>query len=143
MKCLDNGWHERAMRIPLDRSRDRKGRLPLARQIQLHLERLISQRLLAPGVKLPATRDLARDLGVNRTTVAQAYEDLIAGGWARAHVGPGTFVAEAAPTAPPAAPTAPRPEGTGFLSKAAQIVAADARRREARSQSTRPGPGLI
>ena len=50
------------MRIPLDRSRDRRGRLPLARQIQLHLERLITQRLLAPGVKLPATRDLARDL---------------------------------------------------------------------------------
>jgi DNA-binding transcriptional regulator YhcF (GntR family) len=68
------------MRISLDRSKDRKGRLPLARQIQLHLERLITQRLLAPGVKLPATRDLAGDLGVNRTTVAQAYEDLIAGG---------------------------------------------------------------
>src|SRR3970282_1462675 len=67
------------MRIPLDRSKDRKGRLPLARQIQLHLERLITQRLLAPGLKLPATRDLARDLGVNRTTVAQAYEDQIAG----------------------------------------------------------------
>ena len=65
------------MRIALDRSKDRKGRLPLARQIQLHLERLITQRLLAPGVKLPATRDLARDLGVNRTTVAQAYEELI------------------------------------------------------------------
>ncbi len=131
------------MKIPLDRSADRNGRLPLARQIQLHFERLISQRLLAPGVKLPATRELAQELGVNRTTVAQAYEDLVAGGWARAHVGQGTFVADAAPTAPPAAPTAPRLEWTGFLSKAAQIVAADARRREAWSQSARPGPGII
>ncbi len=131
------------MKIPLDRSADRNGRLPLARQIQLHLERLISQRLLAPGVKLPATRELAQELGVNRTTVAQAYEDLVAGGWARAHVGQGTFVAEAAPTAPPAAPTAPRLEWTGFLSKAAQIVGADARRREAWSQGARPGPGII
>src|SRR5437667_17459 len=131
------------MKIPLDRSADRNGRLPLARQIQLHFERLISQRLLAPGVKLPATRELAQELGVNRTTVAQAYEDLVAGGWARAHVGQGTFVADAAPTAPPAAPTAPRLEWTGFLSKAAQIVAADARRREACSQSARPGPGII
>ena len=127
------------MKIPLDRSADRNGRLPLARQIQLHFERLISQRLLAPGVKLPATRELAQELGVNRTTVAQAYEDLVAGGWARAHVGQGTFVADAAPTAPPAAPTAPRLEWTGFLSKAAQIVTADARRREAWSQSARPG----
>src|SRR3972149_9605962 len=96
------------MRIQLDRSKDRKGRLPLARQIQLHLERLIPQRLLAPGVKLPATRDLARDLGVNRTTVAQAYEDLIAGGWARAHVGEGTFVAEQAPAPAPAPAPPPR-----------------------------------
>src|SRR6266566_6587165 len=131
------------MRIPLDRSKDRKGRLPLARQIQLHLERLISQRLLAPGVKLPATRDLARDLGVNRTTVAQAYEDLIAGGWARAHVGQGTFVAEQAPAPVTAAPQAPRFEWTGHLSKAAQIVAADARRRGAYSQMARTASGVI
>src|SRR6266568_2775468 len=117
------------MRIPLDRSPDRTRREPLSRQIQLHVERLISQRLLGPGVKLPATRELARELGVNRTTVALAYDELVAGGWARAHVGQGTFVADAAPTAPPAAPTAPRLEWTGFLSKAAQIVAADARLR--------------
>src|SRR3984893_13390818 len=131
------------MRIPPDGSADRSGRLPLARQIQLHLERLISQRLPAPAVKLPATRERAQELAVNRTTVAQAYEDLVAGGWARAHVGQGTFVAEAAPTAPPVAPPAPRLEWTGFLSKAAQIVAADARRREAWSQGARPGPGII
>src|SRR5713101_10125886 len=131
------------MRIPLDRSKDRRGRLPLARQIQLHLERLIAQRLLAPGVKLPATRDLARDLGVNRTTVAQAYEDLIAGGWARAHVGQGTFVAEQAPAPAPAAAHAPRFEWTGHLSKAAQIVAADARRRGAYSQMARTASGVI
>ena len=131
------------MRIPLDRSKDRKGRLPLARQIQLHLERLISQRLLAPGVKLPATRDLAHDLGVNRTTVAQAYEDLIAGGWARAHVGQGTFVAEQAPAPDQSAAHAPPFEWTGHLSKAAQIVAADARRRGAYSQMARTASGVI
>src|SRR6266702_7401203 len=131
------------MRIPLDRTRDSKRRLPLARQIQLHLERLISQRLLAPGVKLPATRDLARDLGVNRTTVAQAYEDLIAGGWARAHVGQGTFVAEQAPAAPQGPAPTPRFEWTGHLSKAAQIVAADARRRGAYSQMARTASGVI
>ena len=131
------------MRIPLDRSKDRKGRLSLARQIQVHLERLISQRLLAPGVKLPATRDLARDLDVNRTTVAQAYEDLIAGGWARAHVGQGTFVAEQAPAPVQAAARAPSFEWTGHLSKAAQIVAADARRRGAYSQMARTASGVI
>src|SRR5687767_13794908 len=78
------------MQIPLDRDKA----VPLARQIQAHLERLISERLLGPGVKLPATRELAQSLGVNRATVALAYEELVAAGWARAHVGQGTFVTE-------------------------------------------------
>ena len=57
------------------------------------IERLIREAWLAPGVKLPATRELAQTLGVNRTTVALAYEELVAAGRARAHVGQGTFVA--------------------------------------------------
>src|SRR5688572_2276917 len=105
------------MRIPLDRGADRAGRLPLARQIQLHIERLIGQRLLAAGAKLPATRELARDLGVNRTTVALAYDELVAGGWARAHVGQGTFVADQVPDADAPRGDAPRFDWTGFLSK--------------------------
>jgi len=130
------------MRISLDRRADRAGRVPLARQIQLHIERLIGQGLLGPGVKLPATRDLARQLGVNRTTVALAYDELVAGGWARAHVGAGTFVAEQVPAGEVARPAAPRFDWTGFLSKSAQVVAADARRRD-RGRGPRPGPGLI
>ncbi|HET8577428.1 MAG TPA: PLP-dependent aminotransferase family protein [Methylomirabilota bacterium] len=128
------------MRIPLDRG----GKLPLARQIQLHLERLIGLGLLAPGVKLPATRELAKELGVNRTTVALAYDEMVAAGWARAHVGQGTFVAERAPT-PADAPrqVAPRFDWTGLLSKSAQVAAADSRRRHSFSQVPRPAPGLI
>src|SRR6266498_219855 len=110
------------MRISLDRSAGPTGKLPLARQIQLHFERLISQGLLAPGVKLPATRELAKELGVNRTTVALAYDELVAGGWARAHVGQGTFVADQVPAAVEAArPAAPRLDWTGSLSKSAQV----------------------
>src|SRR4026207_818146 len=45
------------MKIPLDRSPGGEGRLPLARQIQGHIERLITQGLLAPGVKRPAARE--------------------------------------------------------------------------------------
>src|SRR5262249_6610853 len=132
------------MRIPLDRGADRRGRTPVSRQIQLHIERLIGERLLAPGVKLPATRELARDLGVNRTTVALAYDELVAGGWARAHVGQGTFVADPIPAAVEAPrPVAPRFDWTGFLSRSAQVVAADARRRQDYSRVPRPSPGLI
>jgi GntR family transcriptional regulator/MocR family aminotransferase len=132
------------MRIILDRSADRGGRMPLARQIQLHIERLISQRLLTPGVKLPATRELARELGVNRTTVALAYDELVAAGWARAHVGQGTFVADQVPAVTDTPRLAsPRFDWTGSLSKSAQVVAADIRRRLAYSQVPRPGPGVI
>src|SRR6266404_7408487 len=106
------------MKIPLDRSADRNGRLPLSRQIQLHFERLISQGLLGSGVKLPATRELAQELGVNRTTVALAYDELVAGGCALAHVGQGTFVADRVPaTASISRPAAPRLDWTPFLSK--------------------------
>ena len=131
------------MRIALDRRADRAGRLPLARQIQLHIERLIGQRLLGAGAKLPATRELARDLGVNRTTVALAYDELVAGGWARAHVGQGTFVADQVPAAEAPRAAAPRFDWTGFLSKSAQVIAADARRRQDWSRGPRPAPGLI
>ena len=92
------------MHIPLERDKT----VPLARQIQEHLERLITEGRLVPGVKLPATRELAQALGVNRATVALAYEDLCAAGLVRAHVGQGTFVADREP-GPEA--TADRPSG--------------------------------
>ena len=88
------------MNIPLERDKP----VPLTRQIQAHLERLIADGLLGPGVKLPATRELAHTLGVNRATVALAYEELVASGLARAHVGQGTFVNETRATRAAARP---------------------------------------
>jgi 2-aminoadipate transaminase len=129
------------MQIPLDRDKP----VPLARQIQAHLERLIAERLLGPGVKLPATRELAQSLGVNRATVALAYEELVAAGWARAHVGQGTFVA-----GPPEGVGAPVAEAaaaqpinwSGLLSRSARIVEADTER--ARAMAPRAGgEGLV
>src|SRR5687767_5962471 len=129
------------MQIPLDRDKP----VPLARQIQAHLERLIAERLLGPGVKLPATRELAQSLGVNRATVALAYEELIAAGWARAHVGQGTFVAGPPDgAAPPGADALRTPpiNWSGLLSRSARIVEADAER--ARAVAPRvSGEGLI
>ena len=49
---------------------------------------------LAPGVRLPSSRDLAADLGVARNTVADAYGQLVAEGWFEARTGSGTWVAE-------------------------------------------------
>src|SRR5258705_2697822 len=118
-------WQGTGVNIPLDR--DKPTALP--RQIQTHLERLIHERLLTPGMKLPATRELARQLGVNRGTVALAYEELVATGWARAHVGQGTFVAEPAAPAgaslpPPATPPVAL-DWSGLFSRSSQIVRAD------------------
>ncbi len=120
------------MHVPLDRAAP----VPLARQIQAHLERLIQDGLLAPGVKLPATRDLARTLGVNRATVVLAYEELVAAGLARAHVGQGTFVAPPArPEGPaparPAPPERPAVDWPALYSRSARIVAAEDERRRA------------
>ncbi|MEI5674795.1 MULTISPECIES: winged helix-turn-helix domain-containing protein [unclassified Nocardioides] len=55
------------------------------------LEAVRSGRLV-PGDRLPPTRSLARDLGVSRTTVATAYERLVAEGFLEARVGDGTYV---------------------------------------------------
>jgi len=122
------------VQIPLDRDRS----VPLARQIQAHLERLIAGRLLAPGVKLPATRELAQSLGVNRATVAIAYEELVAAGWARAHVGQGTFVAGPPDgAAVPAAMPAPPPlNWSALLSRSARIVESEGERARAAAPGT-------
>jgi DNA-binding transcriptional MocR family regulator len=110
------------LHVPLDRDKP----VALARQIQAHLERLIREGHLGDGVKLPATRELSKSLGVNRATVALAYEELVAAGHARAHVGQGTFVVSASP-----APRAIEPRGrapinwAGLLSRSARIVAAE------------------
>src|SRR2546428_5603864 len=136
MACQEN-W----VNIPLDR--DKPTALP--RQIQAHLERLIHERLLTPGMKLPATRELARQLGVNGGTVALAYEELVATGWARAHVGQGTFVAERAAPAgaslpPPATPPVAL-DWSGLFSRSSQIVGADNER--SRAVAPIPSSGTV
>jgi len=72
---------------------DRKSKQPLYSQVVEHLRRLIATDVLKPGVKLPATRELAAELGVDRATIVAAYDELVAQGLATAHVGQGTFVA--------------------------------------------------
>jgi GntR family transcriptional regulator/MocR family aminotransferase len=51
---------------------------------------------LPAGTALPSSRALARDLGIARNTVAEAYGQLVAEGWLTARHGSGTWVAERA-----------------------------------------------
>ncbi|TDB93642.1 PLP-dependent aminotransferase family protein [Actinomadura sp. 7K534] len=61
---------------------------------------------LAAGERLPASRALAGVLGVSRTVVTEAYEQLYAEGWLEGRHGSGTYVTEgvAAPSAPDPGP---------------------------------------
>ncbi|MGC8794117.1 MAG: PLP-dependent aminotransferase family protein [Bryobacteraceae bacterium] len=72
---------------------DASSGVPLYRQLFLALKELIASGRLRPGERLPATRELAGRLGLNRTTVTAAYELLQAEGLIRGHVGRGSFVA--------------------------------------------------
>jgi len=76
------------MRIPLDRQSGK----PLYQQIKDHLSQGIHSGSLAPETRLPASRQLARDLGVNRITVETAYSELEADGLIYSRVGSGTYV---------------------------------------------------
>jgi 2-aminoadipate transaminase len=68
---------------------------PVYRHLVRALERGISKGTLAPGVRLPAERQLALLLGVSRTTIVSAYRELEARGLVRGYVGRGTFVSAA------------------------------------------------
>ena len=71
----------------------RNSSVPIYRQMDASLRRLILDGTLIPGQKLPSTRDLAQELGVSRITVKSVYEQLVAEGYALAKTGAGTFVA--------------------------------------------------
>jgi len=62
---------------------------------------------LRPGVRLPATRALARSLGVSRNTVVAAYDRLLAEGYVHVRGGAGTFVADVLPRRRRGAPEPP------------------------------------
>ena len=65
--------------MAVDRTRPRT----LGRQIEDQLRNAIRDLALRPGSRLPSTRDLARELGVSRPIVVDAYAQLagqVAGG---------------------------------------------------------------
>ena len=71
---------------------DPKSQVPLYRQLFSHFVSEIESGRLQNGERLPATRELAGQLGLNRTTVSAAYDLLDAEGWISGEVGRGSFV---------------------------------------------------
>lgn len=71
---------------------ERDSGVPLYRQICQRLREAILSGELTEGIRLPTERALASQLGVNRTTVMNAYNELASEGLIQGHVGRGTLV---------------------------------------------------
>src|SRR5450432_2719665 len=71
---------------------DASAEIPIYRQLFDYFTEQIRCGNLDSGERLPATRELAGQLGLNRTTVSAAYELLEAEGWITGEVGRGSFV---------------------------------------------------
>ncbi len=71
---------------------DRVSSMPLYQQITDGIKTLVDQGVIEFDQKLPSTRILARKLGVNRSTVVRAYEELQAFGYLKSTSGSYSFV---------------------------------------------------
>jgi DNA-binding transcriptional MocR family regulator len=115
---------------------DRESEEPIYRQLIRHIRAQVNSGALAPGSRLPASRDLAQHLGISRISVVNAYAELRAEGYLSAHAGRGTFVAgerEDAGDAPEKA-AAPRTQPVGEA-----LTSADKSLREMMRLARNPG----
>ncbi|HSB63388.1 MAG TPA: PLP-dependent aminotransferase family protein [Thermoanaerobaculia bacterium] len=85
--------------IALDRTKE----LPLFLQVARSISEDIRRGRLKPGDRLPGSRLLARELGVNRNTIVAGYRELEAEGWVTGAEASGTFVSATLPCACPRA----------------------------------------
>jgi GntR family transcriptional regulator len=71
--------------------------VPLWKQIEENVRRLVASGALKPGAAVPSVRDLARELSINPATVAKGYQRLVDSGVLAVKRGEGTFVADKPP----------------------------------------------
>lgn len=91
------------MTFSADISLDSASELPIYRQLADFIRACIERGSLKPGERLPATRELAAQLGLNRATVSAAYSLLEQSGLLQGHVGRGSFVSQTRPEPQPEA----------------------------------------
>jgi GntR family transcriptional regulator / MocR family aminotransferase len=75
---------------------DRAANQPMFVQLCEQIRRRIVNRQIAADLPLPASRSLAAELGISRSTVVTAYEQLVAEGYIEGRRGSGYFVRELA-----------------------------------------------
>ena len=73
------------------------GNNPLYRQLESEIIQLICRGILKPGEALPASRELAQRLQINRKTVVATYEELDAQGWVETRDRSGVYVSSLLP----------------------------------------------
>ena len=112
--------------LRIDRESDRK----ISVQLYMGLKEILLSGGVTPGERLPASRTLAKEIGVSRTTVIDAVDRLTAEGLLEARVGAGTFVSEAlsgrrivAPSALPAVAGAAAPRLSHATTHAQRLFA--------------------
>ena len=71
---------------------DRASRTPLSRQIYVQVRSAVLSGALGAGTRMPSSRAMAAQLGVARTSVVFAYEQLLAEGYVESRHGSGTFI---------------------------------------------------
>ena len=76
---------------------DRESSVSITQQLVDRVSGAIDSGQLDPGAKLPPTRELAAEAGVNHLTAARVYRKLAELGYVTAQVGRGTFVRTLAP----------------------------------------------
>src|SRR5680860_1274013 len=73
---------------------DRSDPAPLVVQVYRGVKAAIEAETIDPGTRLPSTREFARQLGITRFTVDDAYSRLMGEGYLEGRHGSGTYVAE-------------------------------------------------
>ena len=76
---------------------DPSSAVPIWRQIEDGVRRLVASERVPPGSAVPSVRELARTLRVNPATVSKAYRRLTENGLLTVRRGEGTFVREMDP----------------------------------------------
>lgn len=76
---------------------DRDAGMPLHRQVYDGYREAILRGDLAPGQKIPSSRELASEIRVSRFPVLHAYAQLLAEGYFESQVGSGTYISTTLP----------------------------------------------
>jgi GntR family transcriptional regulator len=106
---------------------DPQDALPIWKQLEERVRRLVAAKMLPPGSPVPSVRDLARELRINPATVVRAYQRLTEDGILTVRRGEGTYVSMAPPAMAKTERTRLLREGAiRFVSLAATLGATDA-----------------